>query len=113
MEMVCTSSLDQEKITLSDYACGLVISDKRRYLEKISAIEVDPYCISFAELSKDILPPVQCTDIFNYLVLGKSFCTSQRFKAFKSLYTARTISKVVLKRGGDAHSDNPSYHFID
>ena len=34
-------SLIEENIFLSDYACGLVISDKRRYLEKISAIKVD------------------------------------------------------------------------
>ena len=38
-----------------------------------------------SELSEDTLPPIQPTDIFNYLVLGTSFCTSQRFKAFKSL----------------------------
>ena len=37
------------------------------------------------ELQIDVLPLVQCTDISNYLVLGKSFCTSQWFKAFKSL----------------------------
>ena len=73
-----------KKIFLCDYARGLVISDKKRYLEKISTT-IDPYCIPFAELSKDVLPPVQCTDIFNYLVLGKSFYTSQRFKAFKSM----------------------------
>ena len=81
--MVCCSNVDKENISLSDNACGL--SDKRRYLEKIYTTEVDPYCIPFTELSKDVLPPVQCTDIFNYQVLGKSFCASQRFKAFKSM----------------------------
>ena len=85
MKMALGSSLSEENISISDYARGLAISDQRRYLEKISTCEVDPYCIPFAELSKDILPPVQCTDIFNYLVLGKSFCSSQRFKAFKSM----------------------------
>ena len=74
-----------EEVYLSDYARELVVSDKRSsYLEKISGIE-DPYCLPVAELSKDDLPPVQCTDIFNYLVVGKSFYTPQRFKAFKSL----------------------------
>ena len=34
---------------------------------------------------RDVLPPVQCTDIFNYLVLGTSFCSTERFKAFKSM----------------------------
>ena len=74
--------------SLSEYARGLAVSDKRRYMEKISGIK-DPYCIVTSELSKGILPPVQCTDIFNYLVIGKSFCTSQRFKAFKSLEAYR------------------------
>ena len=83
--MACDCSLSEETISLSEYARGLVISDKRRYSEKISTTEVDPYCIPLAELNKENLPPVQCTDIFNYLVLGKSFCTSQRFKAFKSM----------------------------
>ena len=46
-------------------------------------IAKDPYCIPSSELSKDVVPPVQCTDI--YLVLGKSFCTMKKFKAFKSL----------------------------
>ena len=85
MKMARGSSLIEENIALGDYARGLVISDKRRYLEKISVIKVDPYCIPFAELNKDNLPPVQCVDVFNYLVLGKSFCTSQKFKAFKSM----------------------------
>ena len=82
MKMAHGSSLSEETISLSEYACELVINDKRRYL---ATTEVDPYCIPFAELNKDNLPPVQCTDIFNYLVLDKSFCTSQRFKAFKSM----------------------------
>ena len=85
MKMARGSSLIEENIALGDYARGLVISDKRRYLEKISVIKVDPYCIPFAELNKDNLPPVQYVDVFNYLVLGKSFCTSQKFKAFKSM----------------------------
>ena len=74
--------------SLSKYAQGLSVSDKRRYIEKISGIQ-DPYCIVASQLSKDVLPLVQCTDIFNYLVLSKSFCTSKRFKAFKSLEAYR------------------------
>ena len=74
----------QRDDVLSEYARGLLVSDRRRYLEKITGVG-DPYLIPHNELQTDVLPPVQCTDIFNYLVLGKSFCTSQRFKAFKSL----------------------------
>ena len=58
------------------------MSDRKRYLEKIAGVR-DPYLIPRNDLQTDVLPPVQCTDI--YLVQGKSFCTSQRFKAFKSL----------------------------
>ena len=70
-----------DELPLSDYACELSISNKRRYLKKISGIQ-DRYLIPAHELVKNVLPP---TDIFNYLVLGTSFCTSQRFKAHKSL----------------------------
>ena len=69
---------------LSKYARGLTISNRRRYLEKISDIG-DPYLLPSAELSREVTPPVHCTDIFNYLVLSRSFCTTERFKAFKSL----------------------------
>ena len=64
--MARDSSSSEETISLSEYARELVISDKRRYLEKISSTGVDPYCIPLTELSKDNLPPVQCTDVFNY-----------------------------------------------
>ena len=77
--------LDWDEVRLSEKVNHLAVSDKRRYLEKISVIGKDPYCILSSELSKDVVPPVQCTDIFNYLVLGKSFCTTEKFKAFKSL----------------------------
>ena len=79
------SEMNQDEVRLSEKVNHLVVSDRRRYLEKISAIGKDPYCIPSSELSKDVVPPIQCTDIFNYLVLGKSFCTTEKFKAFKSL----------------------------
>jgi len=69
---------------LSSYVRELNVSNKRRYLEKISGIQ-DPYLIPVSELRKDVFPPVTNTDIFNYLVLGHSFCTPLRFKAHKSL----------------------------
>ena len=78
----------QVEASLSEYAQGLSVSDKRRYIEKTSGIQ-DPYCVVASQLSKDVLPPVQCTDIFNYLVVSESFCTSKRFKAFKSLEAYR------------------------
>ena len=71
-------------VLLSEYAQGLSVSDKRRYIEKISSIQ-DPYCIAASELSKYVLPPVQCTDVFNCLVLSKGFCTSKRSRPLKAL----------------------------
>ena len=59
-------------------------SDKWRYLEKTREIE-DPYGHSLSVLSQDDLPPVKSTDIFNYLVLSTNFCTSEKFKAYKSM----------------------------
>jgi len=69
---------------LSKYAKLLVVSDKRRYLEKIEDIG-DPYCHESTSLKADILPPVTNTDIFNCFVLTTSFCTGERFKAHKSM----------------------------
>ena len=66
------------------YTESLSISDKRRYLEKTKEIG-DPYGYPLSALSQDDLPPVRSTDIFNYLVLSTSFCTSKRFKAYKSM----------------------------
>ena len=77
-----TAAYPQE--SLCEHAQELVVSNKRRYLEKIAGIG-DPFYIPKTELSKEAFPPVEATDIFNYLVLGYSFCTSQRFKAYKSL----------------------------
>ena len=95
----------QTDLILSKYTRTLAISNKRRYLEKISGIEVDPYYILCSELSDEVLPPVGCTDMFNYLVLGTSFCTTERFKAFKSLdaykyFESGFVSSVGAKKIG-------------
>ena len=72
-------------IALSSYADALDIGNKRKYLEKINGINIDSYTLPSHELKRDVLPLVQCTDIFNYLVLGTSFCSTEQFKAFKSM----------------------------
>ena len=71
-------------VKLSEYAEGLVVSNKRRYLEKTRDIG-DPYCFESSSLKADVLPPVRSTDIFNYFVLTTNFCTGERFKAYKSM----------------------------
>ena len=55
-----------DELPLSDYARELSISNKRRYLEKLSGIQ-DPYLIPPSDLMKGVFPPaVTNTDIFNY-----------------------------------------------
>jgi len=63
------------ELLLSDYIRELSVSDKRRYPIKTSGIQ-DLYLIPTSKLRKSDFPPVTNTDIFNYLVLGHSFCTS-------------------------------------
>ena len=74
--------LDRDKVRFSEEFNHLAVSDKRRYLEKISVIGKDTYGIPCSELSMYVVPPIQRTDILNYLVLGKSFCTTEKFKVF-------------------------------
>ena len=45
----------REEASLSKYAQELSVSDKRRYVEKISGLQ-DPYGIVSSELSKDVIP---------------------------------------------------------
>ena len=84
MFVVAVVGTNSQSDILSEYAWGLTVSNRRRYLEKISDIR-DPYLLPSSELSREVMSPVQCTDIFNYLILSKSFCTTERSKAFKSL----------------------------
>ena len=59
------------ELPLSEYVRELSVSNKRRYLEKISSgIHQDPYLIPASELRNGDFPPVTNTDIFNYLVLA-------------------------------------------
>ena len=88
-----------------DYVKKLSIADKRRYLEKTKDIG-DPYAYTLSTLDQEDLPPVMSFDIFNYLVLTTSFCTSERFKAYKSLdaykyFISGFVSSVAAKRVGE------------
>lgn len=70
---------------LSDYANRLENNVKQRYLEKISAIGIDPVLKEGQNFEPDCLPPVESTDLLFYLVLETSFYTKRQFKAFRSL----------------------------
>ena len=54
MDVVESSSeTNRDEVRLIEKVNHLAVSDKRRYLEKISVIGKDPYCIPSSKLSKD------------------------------------------------------------
>ena len=73
-----------DEAPLSDYACELSISNKRRYLEKISGIQ-DPYLIPNHELMKNVFPPVMNTDISITYFLGPAFVLHSGLRLTKAL----------------------------
>ena len=76
---------DNCSLPISEYVKKLEPRVRRRYLEKISVIGIDPVLIEGKHFQPDCLPPVESTDLLCYLVLETSFYTQQQFKAFRSL----------------------------
>ena len=76
---------DLSCLPISGYAKKLEPLVKQRYLEKISAIGIDPVFIKGKHFEADCLPLVESTDLLFYLVLETSFYTQQQFMAFRSL----------------------------
>ena len=72
---------------LSEYCVKLEDSVKRRYLEKIAEVGVDPVTIPDQQFDTECLPPIEAMDLLSYLVLETSFYTKEQFKAYKSLET--------------------------
>ena len=70
---------------LSEYCRKLDDHVKRRYLEKIAEVGVDPVTIPDEQFNSECLPPIEATDLLSYLVLETSFYTKQQFKTYKSL----------------------------
>ena len=58
---------------------------KKRYMQKIACIGVDPFLISCQKYDAECLPPTESIDLVSYLVLETSHYTKEQFKAFKSL----------------------------
>ena len=86
----------------AEYVKKLSIADRRRYLEKTEDVG-DPYAYALRTLGQEDLSPVRSFDIFNYLVLSTSFCTSDRFKVYKRMDTYKYfisgfVSSVAAKR---------------
>ena len=55
-----------------------------RYLEKISAVGIDPLLIPQEKRDPNCLPPIEASDLLSYLVLETSYYTKAQFKAFRS-----------------------------
>ena len=70
---------------LSEFAKKLESRARQRYLEKMSAIGIDPVLIESKNFEPDCLAPVESTVFLFYLVLETSFYAQQQFKAFRRL----------------------------
>ena len=62
---------------LSEYSKALEVHVKRRYLQKISILGVDPASIPSEEFHPKCLPPIEAVDLLAYLVLETSYYTKQ------------------------------------
>lgn len=72
-------SLSKDIPVLSEYAKGLETHVKRRYLEKISLVGVDPASIPSDQFDPECLPSIEATDLVSYLVLETSYYTKQQY----------------------------------
>ena len=70
---------------LSECANTLDPLVKKRYMQKIACIGVDPFLISCQKYYAECLPPTDSIDLVSYLVLETSHYNKEQFKAFKSL----------------------------
>lgn len=70
---------------LSDYANTLDPHVKKRYLEKISCVGIDPVLIPDKTDDPECLPPVESMDLLSFLVLDTSYYSKDQFKAYRSL----------------------------
>ena len=96
LQEITMDSLEKERVPstyelcskipiLSEYCRKLDDRVKRRYLEKIAEVGVDPVTIPDEQFNSECLPPIEATDLLSYLVLETSFYTKQQFKTYKSL----------------------------
>ena len=74
-----------DALRFSEYANTLDPLVKKRYIQKIACIGVDPFLISCQKYDEECLPPTESIDLVSYLVLETSHYTKEQFKAFQSL----------------------------
>ena len=78
-------SLSKDIPVLSEYAKGLETHVKRRYLQKISLVGVDPASIPSDQFDPECLLSIEATDLVSYLVLETSYFIKQQFKCYQSV----------------------------
>ena len=69
-----------DSILLSDYATKLEAAVKRRYLEKMECIGIDPVLHRSRTSKQELLQPVESADILSYLVLETSYYIKEQFR---------------------------------
>lgn len=82
---VMRKNMRLQNLTISAYAASLESSIKKRYIEKISVIRMDPLLFPVQKYTSECLPSVEVCDLLSYLVLKTSFYTNDQFKNFRSL----------------------------
>ena len=78
-------SLSKDIPVLSEYTKGLETHVKRRYLQKISLVGVDPASIPSDQFDPECLPSIEATDLVSYVVLETNYYTKEQLKCSKSL----------------------------
>eukprot|EP00794_Sanderia_malayensis_P004485 gene4485-5080_t len=87
----------QPKVLLSEYASNLDEHVKKRYIEKIGSIKIDPWLIPKAKLDPECLLPLEACDLLSYVVLETSFYTNKQFKAYRSLQAYNQMASGFIK----------------
>ena len=68
---------------LSEYANTLDPFVKKRYMQIIACIGVDPFLTSYQNYDAECLLPTESIDFVSYLVLQTSYYSKEQFKTFK------------------------------
>ena len=86
-------------LMLSEYAEKLDGNVKKRYVEKISEVGVNPVLIPDHKLDPECFPPIEASDLLPYLVLDTSYYTNSLKTSVVYKLTTRwcLVSSVVFK----------------
>ena len=91
-------------INLSTYAKCLSVDHRKRYIEKISKLNlIDPYDMKKTgfDYGMDLLPKVVYSDVVNYLLFAPSPCTTEQLKCFESInnyFVSGVLSRKLERR---------------